>query len=773
MSFSTFDSGSTLDLVITRENADIVKNIRPHDPIADHVTVLFTLSVLPLVPPTGTRTTRDIRRMNFHAFCSNLQNSTVFTAPASDVDTYTEQIKTCVTSALDSVAPLIEKPVRKFKPSPWMTGDARRAKASRRRCERRWRRSRSDIDKQLYSKACKAANYLITKARTDHLNKSVADCTGQPKKLWKTVTKLLHNTKCSNLAFESADVCRTACDNFCMFFMNKVTSIYTNIATNRPVCDPLVQQPYTGATLTSFTPVTSVEVLNLIHNMPLSACTLDFVPPSLIKSCSSLFEPMITRLANLSLESGVFPDMFKLSQITPLLKKPNLSTSDPQNFRPVANLNSISKIIERLVLTRMLLHIAPTNNCNPFQSAYKKHHSTESALLCILDDLHSEMDKSHLSLLVALDLSAAFDTIDHATLLHRLSDRFGLRDKSLAWFKSYLSNRSQFVHISGSSSFSLPCPQGVPQGSVLGPLLFSLYIAPVADLILSSGLKCHQYADDTQLYISFAAKDLLSGLKIVEDCTLSIRDWLAFNFLQLNPTKSEALLVGSSQQLSKINHLDTVMVAGAPIKFASNIKNLGVYIDSSLTLNHQVTQQCKTCYYHIRQLKHIRPFLSEAVTNTISQAITFSSLDYCNSLLSHTSQANLHKLQRVQNCLARVVSRPPRLSSITNVRKTLHWLPVESRIKYKTALITFKTLTTGEPQYLASRISRYVPSRNLRSSTQNLLVQPRTRLVSTTKSFSYSAPDVWNSLPESVKLTPSIDSFKRSLKTHLFTLAYP
>ena len=421
----------------------------------------------------------------------------------------------------------------------------------------------------------------------------------------------------------------------------------------------------------------------------------------------------------------------------------------------------------------MLPHLAVSKNLNPFQSAYKKHHSTESALLCILDDLYREMDNSKLSLLIALDMSAAFDTIDHPILLKRLLERFGVGNLCLEWFESYLTNRHQFVYISGTSSPIVQCPCGVPQGSVLGPLLFSLYVSPMTEVIDSSGFRFHQYADDTQLYIPFTANNLAIGLKELEDCTLALRDWLAYNYLQLNPSKSEAILVGTRQQISKIGQLSTVTVAGALIKLSSNIKNLGVHLDSSLTLNYHVTQQCNTCYYHIRQFKHIRPFLTDTAAKLVSQAIIFSRLDYCNSLLCNTSQSNLLKLQRVQNCLARIVTRVPRYGSITNVKKSLHWLPVESRINYKTALITYKVLTTGQPPYLAKLINKYATTRNLRSSGHNLLAEPRTRLVSTMASYSTAAPKVWNSLPASVKSSPSIDSFKSNVETHLFMLAYP
>ena len=507
--------------------------------------------------------------------------------------------------------------------------------------------------------------------------------------------------------------------------------------------------------------------------MSLSACTLDFIPPSLIQSCSNIFIPILTNLANLSLSTGVFPRSFKISQISPLLKKPGLPTTDLSNFRPIANLNAISKLLERIVLSRITAHLASVNTLNPFQSAYKKRHSTESALLCILNDLHQEMNNSRVSLLDTLDMSAAFDTIDHGMLLTRLRERFGIDDLSLDWFRSYLADRSQFVYMSGESSSVSPCNQGVPQGSVLGPLLFSLYITPLADIIASSDLRFHQYADDTQLYVSFDAEKHAESLKKLENCTVSIKNWLSYNYLQLNPSKSEAMLIGTPKQLAKLSPITSVNIAGSSIALCSKLKNLGAHLDSGLTLNDHVTQQSNSCYYHIRQLKHIRPFLTDNSAKTVSQAIVFSRLDYCNAILTNTSQSNITKLQRVQNCLARVVTKQRRVCSITDTRKTLHWLPVASRIQYKTALLTYKTLSSGQPVYLASLLNRYLPPRPLRSSTQHLLVEPRIHLTSTRRSFSFSAPNIWNSLPESIKLSSSEEHFKRSLKTHLFTLAYP
>ena len=187
----------------------------------------------------------------------------------------------------------------------------------------------------------------------------------------------------------------------------------------------------------------------------------------------------------------------------PLLKKPSLSTDDLNNFRPISNLNFISKILEKVVASRIQSHLSSNSLSSSFQSAYRIFHSTETTLLKIHNDLILVMDRGEVTSLILLDLSADFDTVDHSILLTRLQNWFGLDGLSLDWFTSYLSSRSQAVSINDSiSAFStLSC--GVPQGSVLGPLLFTLYTTPLDSVISKNSLKYHLYADDTQLYISF------------------------------------------------------------------------------------------------------------------------------------------------------------------------------------------------------------------------------------------------------------------------------
>ena len=312
------------------------------------------------------------------------------------------------------------------------------------------------------------------------------------------------------------------------------------------------------------------------------------------------------------------------------------------------------------------------------------------------------------------------------------------------------------MKIDSSSSPSTTILTGVPQGSVLGPLLFVLFISPIANVInpdqsnQNNTVSFHQYADDTQLYIGTNSSMLTTQIASIESCTQRVHNWLLNNGLHLNPSKSEAIVFYNprSKPLAALaESIETVSVAGSPIKLQTPIKNLGVYLDSKMSFDKQVSETCKACYFHIRALRHIRTSLTIEASKTIAAAIVGSRLDFCNSLLAGTSVSNLTRLQRVQNTLARVVAQKPRFCHITPVLSDLHWLPVRHRISFKIATVTFRVLQSQQPSYLSSLIPRYVPARALRSSSSfSICVPPRKTTMATSKSFSSVAPSIWNSL---------------------------
>ena len=228
------------------------------------------------------------------------------------------------------------------------------------------------------------------------------------------------------------------------------------------------------------------------------------------------------------------PTELKQAVIRPLLKKPSLDYQEFKNFRSISNLTFLSKVIEKVVALQLVDYIENNGLCEVFQSAYRAHHSTETALLRVYNDIAMSIDNQKSVVLVLLGLSVAFDTVDHSLLLARLSTRFGICDQALDWFRSYLSDRTQHVRIQDVSSDVHALPYGVPTGPVLGPLLYSLYTSPLGDIARSHGLSSHFYADDTQLYLSFersSPEDLSTCTSALEDCVKDIDLWMLNNKL--------------------------------------------------------------------------------------------------------------------------------------------------------------------------------------------------------------------------------------------------
>ena len=277
---------------------------------------------------------------------------------------------------------------------------------------------------------------------------------------------------------------------------------------------------------------------------PTKSCSLDPWPTFLFLEYLDLITP-ITSIINASLEQGKCPNYFKQAHVTPILKKSSLDKEVFKNYRPVSNLNFISKILERVVAAQLQTHLDEAGLMTALQSAYRKHHSTESALLNIQNDILN-MAKGSVTAFTLLDFSAAFDTIGHTILLDRLNGYYGISELALGWFKSYLSGKTHSFKVGSTLSHPVTLQYGVPQGSILGPILFSLYTNPISSIIHShSSINYHFYADDTQLYIALSPVNFSHSIQKLKNCLNDIRNFMFTNKLKLNPDKTEFILIGS------------------------------------------------------------------------------------------------------------------------------------------------------------------------------------------------------------------------------------
>ena len=345
---------------------------------------------------------------------------------------------------------------------------------------------------------------------------------------------------------------------------------------------------------------------------------------------------------------------------------------------------------------------------------------------------------------------------------------------ALEWFVSYLTGRTQSVTIDHIMSTPTQLDCGVPQGSVLGPILFSLYTAPLINILQKYNVDYHLYADDTQIYIPITPTSKLESITTVESCAAEIKSWMSSNKLKLNGDKTEVMIIGPKVAKSKIN-VDKIEIDCSQIDIitSGSVRNLGVILDSELSMNDQVTQLCKSAHFHLRNISKIRHLLDTDSTKLLINSFFTSRLDYCNSLLTGIPSYQIARLQKLQNKAARIITRTKLTEHIQPVLKRLHWLPVEYRINFKVLCFVYKCKSGTAPAYIQELIHAHNPTRPLRSSSLSNYIVPRSRSGFAARSFSSCGPSLWNSLPQTIRTASSFSAFKRSLKTHLFTLAFP
>ena len=382
------------------------------------------------------------------------------------------------------------------------------------------------------------------------------------------------------------------------------------------------------------------------------------------------------------------------------------------------------------------------------------------------------MDDGRVTALTLLDVSAVFDTVDHTILLRRIGHCFGVSGKALDWFKSYSTGRSQRIKLGNCLSSRSDLSSRVPQGPVLGPLVFTLYTTLLSSLISGHAIPHHLYADDSQLYVYSSSGNFAAALNGLQSCLASVQSWMSTNKLKLNPDKTEFLLIWDERLRSKYLSMFPIDLFGVETYPAKSARNLGVIFDKNFNFRSHISAICSSCIYHIRDLRRIRPHLDLDSAKLLANALVSSRFDYCNFLLSGIAETNLTKLQRVLNRLARVVTKSPPFTRSVPLLRSLHWLPVKYRVHFKICLLTYRALQEEQPVYLRSLIAISLPSRSLRSNRGITLSIPRIKTNTDARAFSSCAPSLWNNFPLSVRSTTSVATFRRRLKTYLFDLAF-
>ena len=478
-------------------------------------------------------------------------------------------------------------------------------------------------------------------------------------------------------------------NDFNIFFADKIVTIKDNIINTQfnGVKPTSVEPDNDSVTLemNSFHSVLERDVEKRICKLPLKSCELDLMLTTLLKEMVEVVTPVVTSIINRSLLSGKFYKGLKVAHVKPLIKKKGMDVVF-KSFCLVSNLLYISKLVERFAADQLVDHVTQNGLSEKFQSAYRASHSTETALTQVRNDILLNMDNQRSTCLVLLDLSAAFDTLDHVTLLNHLEKRFKVTGSVLKWIESYLSERSQAVVLKNKDgetvmSNKIRLSMGVPQGSVLGPLLFMLFTTPLGDICRHYNQEFHLYADDTQLYASFIAsfdESRESCMLKINSCEAEISKWMSMNLLKLNEDKSEIMFIAICQQLSKfLPHVgSSINLNGTEVKHSSSVQNLDYLMDSKFKNDTHINKICSTCFLYLQNIIKVWHLMDKKTAQVVVQTLVLLRTDHCNALMIGSAEYQINKLQRIQNMACRVICSVRKYESISDHLKDLHWLPV-------------------------------------------------------------------------------------------------
>ena len=667
--------------------------------------------------------------------------------------------------------------------SNWFDDDLRTLRKKRRAEERRKRKHPTAGNLENYKNICAKFNKLVWTKKKSFYQQSLNSSKGDTRALFKKIKKLM-GTDVNELPYCVNDV--ELAEQFKSFFCSKISSIRTDIEVEKntsPSYNPVFEKECNkvDCSLNYFCSMSEIEVSDVVKGMSTKFCSLDPIPTWLFKESLPELLPLLCYIVNESLKVGIFPQSLKHAIIKPTIKANKLDPESCSSYRPVSNLSFVSKVLEKCVFQQLITYLENNDLICDVQSGYRANHSCETLLVRMFNDINEHVVENNAIALILLDLSAAFDTIDHKILIEKLENDYGIGCQVLMWIQSYLECRSFAVKVNHSTSSSTVLICGVPQGSLLGPILFILYTKDLKKIAEAFGLSIHLYADDGQIYIEFDvldSNDIAFKLSMIEDCLKAIKLWMVHHFMQLNEKKTELIILGKPAVLNQCPNLvlsfNEAKITQTDFKNES-AKTLGIKLDPKLTMERQASDVKKKVYWTISNLRNFGHYLTEDLKITLVKTLILSRIDYCNSLYVGVTSAILKKLQNSLDSAVRCIYNIRDWSTdLTPYYKKSHILPVRLRIKYKTCLLVHKALEGTAPPYIQELISLYhhqTNKKSLRSFSDKRLLR-RSQINETKISrrmFSFHAPLIWNALPMDIRHCHDREIFKTKLKTLYFS----
>ena len=758
-------SSTLLDVIITNKPEIVIRFDVSLSEIADHDNISVHINISKPKREPDIKTLRNLENYNQEIFCNSILDQTLnlnMLLNTDDVNKQLEIFNNVFNKCLNKCAPVITKVVgRPY--APWIKGEIHLEMKARNETQKRLKRDRyNPVLYNEYKQKKKRVKSMIHTAKSNYFKEEIKKC-NNTKDTWKAIKRIIPSksyTKCNY-----GDTMGKA-NKFNHFFANVGKETYEKtqeiLSDNNELLDmnpPRNMDLHSNIELFRPQPATvETVILTLQHLNNSSAYGSDGIPTRFIKDSLLIIAYYVTVIINTSIVTGFYPSLWKYPFIAPLLKKGDID--DPNNFRPVSILPVLSKVLEKIVADQLMSHLESNRLLSKTQHGFRRNLSTETALIKITNEIYSNIDNKHISLLILTDLSKAFDSVSHEVLLQKCSE---LAIDSF-WFQDYLKDRIQSVRIGDTISDITNVDYGVPQGSILGPILFLIYVNDMSRYIYEGLLV--QYADDAQVVISDHIDNLQELVAKAEHILSKVKEYFLKNGLLLNAKKTQCIFIGTHQYINRIPEDIKISCGNESIIPSYHVKNLGLHMDRFMSFNVHIDEVCKKVTGILMYINRMKDSFDISTRSQIVQSLALSIINYCFIIWGTTNTTQLDRVQKLQNFAAKVaIGGARKYDHVSPIIKQLKWLKIKEKNIYDTCIMVFKILNHNFPSWLIS-FQTVNEIRNVETRQSNDLYVDRTRTDMGARSLKSRGPFLWNVLPLHVKNTNSLNVFRNKLKNY-------
>ena len=731
----TSESSTLIDVILTNNEHVISATDTSPLNLSDHDLVGCVRKINFQKFESRTITCRNYTNYNKNKMVEDLKSKNIDAIYAiHDVNQAWRFLKSILSRVFDNHAPKITKRI-KGRHCPWLTTDVKQQINRKDQLLRKARKSKLPADWNMYKTARNHCNYIVRTAKKAYHHDLLKENRHKPRNFWKCVKAVFPSGQGkSETIFKpyDADINNEKANTFCSFFSNVAAELK-----NRSL--PLINCTWRFMSRTDsktdkvfhFEYVSKIFIEKELKSLKRHKATgFDDLPSNLLKDSSCVVSGPLAHIINLSLKSGVVPSEWKTAIITPLHKSGDKDSAD--NYRPISVLPVLSKILEKAVHKQLTDFLENNKLLSDKQFGYRKGRSTELATTLFLDDVRKAADNGKLTGAVFIDLSKAFDTLGHTSILVKLQS-YGIKDVTLEWFKNYLFGRTQLVSMDNMLSEQFPVKCGVPQGSILGPLLFLIFFNDFPDVLEHSDVV--QFADDTVIYVASSSFDDIET-SLNKDLQ-RVSKYFRNNELVINLKlgKTECMLFGTDKRLSKVSKPLALFYDHVAIHVTNSYTYLGTIVDSSLTLNDQFDKMYKNASSKLKLLSKLKHYLTDEATKCVFKSIIQPGMRYnCLAFL------NLNRTRKEQ------------LNSLDRRAQFLTDLDVNSmNMFYKHAIRIVRKCLDGN---LCSNFQNYFNVNIHKKATRNqnfYLMVPKVKLEFAKSSFYFQGVKLFNSLPVEIR----------------------